>query len=66
MDIIEPHTYPASIGAAVSAMDVSTYRKPGMFGEFGPAGGSAENAKTARQPSGGGNRKSWTLMYQMP
>ncbi|MFM7188080.1 MAG: hypothetical protein ACKO14_09720 [Armatimonadota bacterium] len=46
MDIIEPHTYPANIGAAVSAMDVSIYRKPEMFGEFGPAGGSADNANT--------------------
>jgi len=46
MDIIEPHTYPVSIGAAVSAMDSSSNHKPMMFGEFGPAGGSADNAKT--------------------
>ncbi len=46
MDIVEPHTYPASIGAAVSAMDSSSNHKPMLFGEFGPAGGSVDNAKT--------------------
>ncbi len=45
MDIIEPHTYPANIPAAVSAMHANAYRKPAMFGEFGPAGGAAETAK---------------------
>ena len=45
MDIIEPHTYPTNIGVAVSAMDFTTFRKPGMFGEFGPAGGSGTNAR---------------------
>jgi hypothetical protein len=45
MDIIEPHTYPTNIGVAVSAMDFTTFRKPGIFGEFGPAGGSGANAR---------------------
>ena len=45
MDIIEPHTYPVSIGTAVSAMEFSTFRKPGMFGEFGPADGSGAKAR---------------------
>ena len=45
MDIIEPHTYPTNIGVAVSAMDFSTFRKPGMFGEFGPADGSGAKAR---------------------
>lgn len=45
MDIIEPHTYPTNIGAAVSAMDFTTFRKPGMFGEFGPADGSGKKAR---------------------
>jgi len=45
MDIIEPHTYPSNIGVAVSAMDFTTFRKPGIFGEFGPAGGSGTTAR---------------------
>ena len=45
MDIIEPHTYPVSIGTAVSAMEFSTFRKPGVFGEFGPADGSGAKAR---------------------
>jgi hypothetical protein len=45
MDIIEPHAYPVNIGAAVSAMDFTTFRKPGMFGEFGPADGSGAKAR---------------------
>ena len=45
MDIIEPHAYPVNIGTAVSAMDFTTFRKPGMFGEFGPADGSGAKAR---------------------
>lgn len=44
MDIIEPHTYPTNIRVAVSAMDFRSFKKPGMFGEFGPANGASGNA----------------------